>query len=535
MDEKLKDIQKKAVEFWKKYDRKQKTLIISITAAVLITLIIMAVVLTKPSYKLLIECADTVEAADVTDALTENGIEYTTENEGLNIYVEEDNYTTATYLIAQDGIVARAFTLEAYMENVSFSTTTDDKNRMWQAYLEDNMRLTLEELEYVKSADVMFTIPDDKLTVLETNEETYVSVKLELKKSVPEGAGQSMAQFIATAVGNATTNNITIIDSSGNTIFQGSESYTYNGTMSITLQDAIRDRFNNEAISNVYKVLSATGLYSNIAVSPNLDISFAKTDVVDTLYYNPDEVLQSEYTYASEGGTTSGGVPGTDSNDSDDDTTYYLTATDGSSTSVEIHKNEYAVSSTITSTQGEQGTCNRNTSTIAVTVNDYIIHNQDELEKSGVLDDMTWEEYKKVNETPLPLEIDDDTYEMVSMATGIPQENIKIVGYVIPMFEASSDDGTFVTNILPIIIAVVILLLLGFMVWRSLRPIEVNEVEPELSVEELLSATRDKQAPVEEIDLEEKSETRKAIEKFVDENPEAAALLLRNWLNDDWE
>lgn len=26
----------------------------------------------------------------------------------------------------------------------------------------------------------------------------------------------------------------------------------------------------------------------------------------------------------------------------------------------------------------------------------------------------------------------------------------------------------------------------------------------------------------------------KAIEKFVDENPEAVALLLRNWLNEDW-
>ena len=68
MDEKLKDIQKKAVEFWKKYDKKQKTLIISVTAAVLITLIVMAVVLTRPTYKLLIECSNTVEAADVTDA-----------------------------------------------------------------------------------------------------------------------------------------------------------------------------------------------------------------------------------------------------------------------------------------------------------------------------------------------------------------------------------------------------------------------------------------------------------------------------------
>lgn len=533
MDEKLKDIQKKAVEFWKKYDKKQKTLMISITAAVLITLIIMAIVLTRPTYKLLIECADAVEAADVTDALTEEGIEYTTENEGLNIYVEEENYTNATYLIAQDGIVARAFTLEAYMENVGFSTTKEDKDRMWQKYLEDNMRLTIESFDYVKSADVMFTIPKDTLSVLEDDEETYVSVKLQLKNSMPNGAASSMAQFIATAVGNPTTNNVTIIDSTGNTLFQGSSNYTDGSTLSVSAQDAIRNRFYNETVSNVYKALSDTGLFSNISVSPNLNITFDKTDVVDTEYYNPDEVIDNEYTYTSEGASTSGGVPGTDSND--DDTTYYIPTGDGTNTSVEIRKTDYAVSQKITSTQGEQGTCDREKSTIAVTVNDYIYHNYDQLEEKGALDDMTWEEYKEANSTIVSMDIDPIMYTIVSKATGIPEENITIYGTIIPVFEESADDGSFVTNILPIIIAVVILLLLGFMVWRSLRPIEVNEVEPELSVEELLSATRDKQAPVEDIDLEEKSETRKAIEKFVDENPEAAALLLRNWLNDDWE
>ena len=30
------------------------------------------------------------------------------------------------------------------------------------------------------------------------------------------------------------------------------------------------------------------------------------------------------------------------------------------------------------------------------------------------------------------------------------------------------------------------------------------------------------------------AETRRLIERFVDENPEAAASLLRNWLNEDW-
>ena len=35
------------------------------------------------------------------------------------------------------------------------------------------------------------------------------------------------------------------------------------------------------------------------------------------------------------------------------------------------------------------------------------------------------------------------------------------------------------------------------------------------------------------IDLSDE-ETRKIVEKFVEENPEAAASLLRNWLNEDW-
>ena len=56
--------------------------------------------------------------------------------------------------------------------------------------------------------------------------------------------------------------------------------------------------------------------------------------------------------------------------------------------------------------------------------------------------------------------------------------------------------------------------------------------EEELSVESMLQSTPE--SVLEDIDVETKSETRKMIEKFVDDNPEAAANLLRNWLNEDW-
>ena len=64
---------------------------------------------------------------------------------------------------------------------------------------------------------------------------------------------------------------------------------------------------------------------------------------------------------------------------------------------------------------------------------------------------------------------------------------------------------------------------------------EVTELEPELSVEDLLATTQeDDKQNLDEIELSDKSETRQLIEKFVDENPEAVALLLRNWINEDW-
>lgn len=532
MNEKVKDVQQKVVEFWKKYDKKQKTLIISITAVVLVTLIILAVVLTRPTYVELITCDDTVMAADVTDALTAEGIEFEAENNGLTIMVKEEDRDSAIYLISQEGLTATLYTFEAFTADGSFSTTSEDRDRMWQKYLEDNMRAIIESFDYVKSASVMFTMPKDKLTVLEQDEETYVSVKLTLKNSPPDGAGEGLARFIATAVGNDTTNCITIIDSTGNTLFQGSENYTDGDTLTVSKMDSIRNRFNSEVVNNVYKVLSTTGLFTELAVAPNLDITFDKVDIVDTNYYNPDEVVDNEYIYEQEGGSSVSGIPGTDSND--DDTTYMIQTGDGTTSSVTINKTQYAVSSTITSTQGELGKCNRENSTLSITVNDYIYHDRARLEESGALDDMTWDEYIANNSNIQTLEIQDAIYDLVAAASGIPREKIQIYGSLIPMFEDTSDDGAFVRNILPIIIAIIILAMLGFMVWRSLRPIEVNEVEPELSVEELLSATKEKQTAFEEIDLEEKSDTRKAIEKFVDENPESAALLLRNWLNDDW-
>jgi flagellar M-ring protein FliF len=73
--------------------------------------------------------------------------------------------------------------------------------------------------------------------------------------------------------------------------------------------------------------------------------------------------------------------------------------------------------------------------------------------------------------------------------------------------------------------------LLAFVIFRSMHQAGQEEAEPEVSIDEILQSTP--QEELEEIGVEDKSEARKIVEKFVEDNPDAAANLLRNWLNED--
>ena len=228
------------------------------------------------------------------------------------------------------------------------------------------------------------------------------------------------------------------------------------------------------------------------------------------------------------------GIPGTDSND-EDLTEYDLTTSDGSSSKYELKKFEYAVSQVVETTTNEVGKITWDDSSVSIVLTAYNIFNQEIMEENGELDGTTWEEFKRANSERTEIALTDEDIEFVSMATGIPVENIRIRAFSVPEFTDAPDNRRSITDYMQIILAVIILALLGFVIWRATRPVEVTELEPELSVEEMLASTQELQEAVDDIDLNDKSDTRKAIEKFVEDNPEATAILLRNWLNDDWD
>ncbi len=534
MQERIKEIPKRILDWWGKFSLKQKTLIASIAVIVILALIFVAKYLTTPTMVTIRTCEDTAEAGQVKDLLEGEGIEYVVSDDGLTFQVDKDDEANAAILLGENGIPASSYDLSNVFDG-GFSTTEADKSKKYQLYLEGQLEEQLEELDAVNAASVNLNIPVDDGTVVALNEDAYAAVTLSLNDEMSEDVAAGVARWIATAIGNDGTDNISIMDTGGNILFSGSDSSSSVGGASSQL--SYKAKAENMVKNQVKDVVLGTNVYDSVSVGLNLNVGFHEEKVTDHNYYTEDGEehgpLSERSLYEQDATGAVEGVPGTDTND---DTTYNLQDGGLSSQTISDLDESYNTSERITETTGGIGDIDYDTSSITVVANQHRIYNEDALRASGELDNMTFDEFVAANRDKVKLDVDADFVPMVANATGFSEDNIMVVAYEVPFFEYSDSSGQGIMDYLPVIIALLVMVMLGYVVFRSTRrEQQLVEAEPELSVESLLESTKESEETLEDIGFSEKSETRVLIEKFVDENPEAVASLLRNWLNEEWE
>lgn len=533
MPERIVEILGKIKEWWLKFSTKQKTLVISITAVVIIALVILSVIMTRPTMVPLITCSDQTQSAKVKELLTDQNLDYEVSSDGLTYTINAKDQAAANILLGSNNIPTSGFSIEDAL-NGSISTTEADKQKKYQVYLQDKFSRELSEMNNVNAAVVTLNIPPDDGTLITRNQETYASVKLDLSSPLSEEQVAGIARYVATEVGNNSTDNITIIDNNSNLLFAGGMENSYMGLASSQLTyQAKREEQVKKAISDV---IDGTNLYSNVEVGLNLVLNFDQVSEQQTNYSAQDgreEGLltdENRRTSNTQGGYV--GEPGTDSNDAP---TYVIDDGNTTSSSVTDDELKHALDQKDTQTIKAVGDIKYDESSVTLALARYVYYDEDTLRENGTLGDMTFDEFVAQNDQRVQTEVDDSLYNMVSNATGIPTGNITIVSYDIPMFNPSTGSGRGWQDYMQIVLVVLIFALLGYVVFRSTRKEKEAELEPELSVEALLETTREaEQEELEDIGYNEKSETRILIEKFVDENPEAVASLLRNWLNEEW-
>ncbi len=547
MRERLFELRDRILEWWGRFTIRQKTLMGAGVAAVLLTVVILVTVFNQPQYVPLVTAETTKQSAEIVELLDENAIDYKISEDALRFEVLDSQETTATLLLAQNDIQATSYSIDNVTDG-SFSTTESDKQKKYILYLENKLEDNfIEQFEAIEQAKVELHIPTNDGTLLSEQQESSASILLKLKD--PEAFTEDNAAFLAKAVsvalGNKTTENIVIMDSLGNMLFSGSEESTTSGLASTQL--TAKTKAETAIRGEVKRVLQGTNLYDNIEVASNLILDFSNTEKV-THNYTPAEdqtqgVLSHEDVYNAENVNGTGGIPGTDTNN-DDETSYMLQDTEESSSTINEESRDYLPNEEIITQNTPAGKVDYEQSSISVTATSYVVYNEDEYDPEAN-NGLTWNEFK--NQTGVTqAEVTDDTINIVAKATGIAAANISMTAYNQPVFFDSEGTALTFTDILQVILILLILGLLGFVIYRSIRTrreeIEAEETEEEilpeeLSVEELLESQPDEIMGDElaDISLDEGSETMKLIEKFIEDNPEAAAVLLRNWLNEDYD
>lgn len=529
----LKSLPKKFLDWWEHFTSRQKIAIASLTVFVIAAFVFLIVSVTKPQYVRIYRAENPSDAQTAIDLLkSTDGMDYKTSEDGLEIFINRKNYTEANLLLGSNNIYTSAFGIDNVSEG-GFTSTEADRQRRYVVYLESMMEETLETYTFVKEAQVQLTVPQDDGTLISQQQETSAGVMLTLSGDCSRDVAAGMARFIATALGNDSTECIVITDNRGNLLFSGSSETSSYGLASSLME--LQSKWTELTVNRVRDVFLRSNSFSNVEVAANIVIDTSNREVAEHLYSAPagreEGMLASRDTYHEESNGGVSGVPGTDSQV---ETGYDYRNGQYSNTVVDETSEDFLANEKTIREEIPAGGIKADESSISAICINYNVIREEDVKAQGLLDGegITWEQYKLNNSARVQVEVSEELYQFVANATGINKNNISLIVYEEPFFVDKEGIDVETADVLQIILILLILGLLAFVVLRSMRSVKGEVEEEEISIDDILKST-----PVdtlEEINLEDKSESRKIVEKFVDDNPEAAANLLRNWLTEDW-
>ena len=147
MADKLKEIPAKLLEWWNRYTSKQKTIIISIVAGVVLALAILVTVLTRPQYETLVVCESTKESSAIIELLegASPAIDYVYSEDGYQIKVEKSQVGQANLLLGANNIPTMRMSISDVTSG-GLSTTESDKVKLYKAYQEEMLEEALESI-----------------------------------------------------------------------------------------------------------------------------------------------------------------------------------------------------------------------------------------------------------------------------------------------------------------------------------------------------------------------------------------------------
>lgn len=309
------EIKQSILEFWGKLSRPQKIITVAAPLAVAIALISLLYWASNPSYVAIFTELTDIEAGEITSELDELKANYKLGSNGSAILVPEKEAAAIRLKLASAGLPKGSeFSWSESLNKTRVGETESDRRLRYNLGLQTELEATLKTLSNVKDARVHLNIPEETLFI-EQQEATTAAVTLTLKEgsSITEDQIRGIANLLAASVKGLKLEDVTILDSNGNTLSDVLSEDNQPGKMTAT-QIQLKQLTEENTRKSVQSMLDKAFGAGKTIVRTNATLNFDQV-TTDTVTHGPGAVLSESHTTENTTNTSPGGTaPGVDTN-----------------------------------------------------------------------------------------------------------------------------------------------------------------------------------------------------------------------------
>jgi len=511
-------------EFWGSLDKSQKTRLYITSAVVVVAVTISIIILTRPQRIVLFTSSDRKQIGEMINILNENGIWNEAGNDGTSIIIDKKDNNRAQIVLAQSGYPKEGFTFADAISSIGLTTTQQDREQIWKHQKISDLESKLEMLDNIEEAAVTLAMPERSIFLNASNEQprptAYVMVRP--KEKLTQAQVQGIVMLVSRSVENLDPKDVTVVDNNSNIL---NMTYDDDTIGAVSSQDELRRKKELELQQKVLDYFSV-GQYDNfdtLRVVANVVLDFDKEKSQIKRITNPagmdsGAVISSSISEEIVKNAGNGGEPGLGTNPGGTNAPTYQVGNDGASEYSNRHEEiNYGYDEVLSEHEKATGRMIPEESGLALSL---------------------WYGHKVTDESRLNDEFINELRTALSTATGIPARNISISKFKLAPLETVEE--TTADRIRELVdnygfFALMLLLIIGMLIVGIPRKKEALEPAVAPAAGGPRFVVPEEEEPLPEIELEERSEIKKQIDKFVRQKPDLVAQLLRNWLSEDWD
>lgn len=522
-------------EYFSNLTKQEKRRFAFLAVSIIALSIVAVVLLSRTTYVTVYSNLSAAEAGTRRTAIEEMGIDVKTDGAG-NLMVPEDSYDTVVQNLAMQGFDSTSLTYDLFAMGTGFGTTDMERQEYKKYQAQEHLRTSINMSDKIADSVVLINLPtQSQFAISREAEKGSVSITLQLKDSVSFSNTEALA-VAEKAMGflpGLERENIRIVDTKLN-IYDISNSGEYYGeTVSerMQLEANMSKRFEDQ----VKKVLTPVFGLDNLQVAANVKLNMDAETVSSVVFEPPVEgseegiaLSMSRLYESTRTGTAAEGVPGTDSNGVNTVEYPYLGLADDESYHKYVEEINYELNEIQTVIEKARG--NISELSISVLLNSDSVESDYSEEVRNLVASAIGVNTTLVSVERLPFQVENTAQDSIDAMQGYERTR------------AISDIVKTAINSLVVVLLVVALFSLIKTLYNGARNQQVAMAGASVIGSTLNYVAGDddnmySSGQADEygspLERESKSENVAQLEDFIDRDPEAVAMLLRNWLSED--